>query len=93
MKKKLIVQGDVPLHRVTEIPKDAVDVTNKKVANIKNKRCFVLREGELTGHAHTIPMTDKMRILEKNGIMYLSVDEDQHLSHNTHKTIHVNKGG
>lgn len=80
MKKQ---QGDVIIRRELEIPADAIRV-------IRQKRGFVLAEGEATGHAHVIE--EEIEMYEKDGVLYLKVERPVTVKHEEHKPISLDKG-
>lgn len=49
-----------------------------------------LFEGEVTGHAHRIDVGELFE--DKEGILYLKVDELTKVSHEEHKTVTIPKG-
>lgn len=82
-------QGDVKLHkegsvldgRSVSFPKDA-----KKLASL------TLAQGTKTGHHHSITK-GKATLYDKDGILYLSVEDKQAtLNHQEHKPIAIKKG-
>lgn len=78
-------QGDVIVH-TSVIPKDAVLVP-------PTQRGIVLAEGEVTGHYHKISVIDKqVSCYEKNGKLYLHVEDDVELTHDEHSTIQIPPG-
>ena len=53
--------GDILIKRTYKIPEDA--------KSFKNRRGFVLAEGEATSHAHVIE--DSIEMYEKDGILFI----------------------
>jgi len=83
--KKMKQQGDVILTRIDRVPIGDTQV-------IKDKRGFVLAEGEATGHYHGIaPDTDAelVRIGER---LLLTLNEPAELKHQEHKPITLEPG-
>lgn len=78
-------QGDVLFIGVGAIPKGA-----KAIRPTKQGR-YVLREGEATGHAHTVAASGT-ELLEQDGIMYLVADMDTIVQHEEHKPVALPKG-
>jgi hypothetical protein len=78
----LLQQGDVLLQKCTSIPKGA------KVKK-PTPRGYVLAEGEVTGHAHTIVETGKAQLFESDNEVYLKVIKEVTLKHEEHKAIVV----
>lgn len=82
----MIVQGDVFLVEVEELPIDVKEVTS-------DRRGFVLAEGEATGHAHAIRDVEGVRMYEKEGTLYLKVEAEQaEIRHEEHLPVTVAKG-
>jgi hypothetical protein len=81
---KAYQQGDVILHKVDNIPENAV----KKQPT---SRGYVLAEGEATGHAHTLSV-DTCEMFEYVGITYVSVEEATPLKHEEHKEQQILPG-
>ena len=80
----MIQQGDVLIKRVAGIPTDAKKVDRKP-------RGFVLAEGEVTGHAHTIE--EEVELVEKDGVLYLKVvDGPVTVKHEEHGHVKVPAG-
>lgn len=75
--------GDVLLFRVDAIPASA----KPKVGNI-------LAEGEATGHAHRVQdvSADKVQLFEKDGTLYMRLDEPAVVRHEEHKPIALEPG-
>ena len=83
MINKLLVQGDVFLIHVGNVPQGAI----KKE---KTKRGYILAEGETTGHAHII--NDNVEMYEKDGTLYIKTDKKAAVKHEEHQPITVAKG-
>jgi len=77
--------GDVWIEAVAEIPRNAVKVE-------PGARGYVLAEGEVTGHAHTIEATPEIEMYERNGVLYLKVATEAPLTHQEHKVGVIPKG-
>lgn len=84
----LIQQGDVLIKTIDRIPAGANPVKRK------NGR-FVLAEGEVTGHAHTVEEKDTdlgVQLVELNGTLYLKTFSDTIIKHEEHKPVTVPAG-
>ncbi|MBF0473572.1 MAG: hypothetical protein HQK93_07550 [Nitrospirae bacterium] len=79
----LLVQGDVFLAKVNNIPESATKVR-------KRHKGYVLAEGEATGHAHVIE--EDIELYEEKGILYIKTDITVNLKHEEHKPITISKG-
>jgi hypothetical protein len=77
-------QGDVLLERVSAPPDGVVEVSARAGR-------LVLAEGEATGHAHTVDEQYGV-LLEKDGVLYLSVTEAVPLEHQEHAAIPLKRG-
>lgn len=80
-------QGDVIVQSAI-IPKDAVLLP-------PTERGIVLAEGEVTGHYHKISVLDredKITAYEKDGKIYLHVEEPVELTHDEHSEIQIPVG-
>ena len=75
----MLQHGDVLLLRVEELPVGAIPVEA-----IRGK--FVLAEGELTGHAHTIIADERVRMFRdpESQNLYLEVFATTQLDHQQH---------
>ena len=78
-------QGDVILRRI-----DALPSGTKPVAPQGNR--YVVAEGEATGHAHAIPIGAGCEMVERDGVLYLSVTEAVSLTHEEHHAQVVEPG-
>ena len=76
-------QGDVIIKRTYKIPEGAIRV-------FRNKRGYVLAEGEATGHAHEI--NDYIEMYEKEGVLYIRADKPVTIRHEEHKAIRLESG-
>lgn len=83
--ENLYRHGDVLLTRVDNLPKGK---------EIPHEGEYILAYGEVTGHAHrlTVEQKDGMKILQSNGIFYISLTIPAPLTHEEHKTIEVQPG-
>jgi hypothetical protein len=79
----LLQQGDVLFKSVKKIPK------GKKVG--RKARGYVLAEGEVTGHAHTIQDEIDL-ILDDAGKMFMHNDNPVEITHEEHKNFTVPSG-
>lgn len=82
----MLQQGDVLLKKIESLPVDGRPVARKE-------RGFILADGEVTGHAHVI--TDEVvdvKLVEKNGVLYLGCDGDVIVRHEEHGHITVPAG-
>lgn len=82
-------QGDVMIHQVAELPKDAKDVTPK------GER-IVLAYGEVTGHAHAIAPGEAREYswAAAGGVVrrFLGVASSASVKHEEHSTIPLPAG-
>jgi len=85
-KKRLIQQGDVLVFSGVAIPENAKPM---KIVN----GSYVLAEGEVTGHSHTIEADPtKVEGFESDGAFYLKVKAAQvKVTHQEHKPITLKK--
>jgi len=80
--KKIYFHGDVTLIEVDNLPKNM-----KKVK--RDKRGFVLAEGEVSGHYHAVK-EETIEMYEKDGITYIQVNEPTEIFHQEHKSKPIN---
>lgn len=71
----MIRQGDVFIAQVPGIPATAVRVPASRV---------ILAYGEATGHHHEIMEADRVELYECDGMTYIRVNEECHLTHEEH---------
>lgn len=69
--------GDVLLMKVAALPADAKKVT-------PGPRGYVLAEGEVTGHAHTIEAVPGIELYERDGVLYVTVADKAVVDHEEH---------
>lgn len=81
----LLQQGDVLLQKCPSIPENAK-------AKRPSSRGYVLAEGEVTGHAHTIVETGKAQLFESDNQVYLKVVKEVNLKHEEHNAIIIPAG-
>ena len=90
MKNGLLRQGDVMLVKVRSVPKGA------KFREADKKRGVVLAEGEVTGHAHTLPSTTVKEYVVPAELgdadRFIVVDKLSQLVHQEHAAIDVTPG-
>jgi len=89
--KRLYQQGDVLIESIDEIPSDVKGSTKFKNSS-KIGECFVLAEGEVTGHFHGISKSDSMLLERPSGETYLKVKSDTDVIHQEHGTITIPAG-
>jgi hypothetical protein len=78
--------GDVLINRINELPKGL-----KKVKD-RNGR-LILADGEVTGHAHAIPMTPGTFLYEdEDGTLYLETEQEVTLTHEEHAAQTIEPG-
>jgi hypothetical protein len=70
-------QGDVILRKIDAVPTDAKPVAPKGGR-------YIVAEGEHTGHAHAIVADPEVRLLERNGVLYLVVESGATVTHEEH---------
>jgi hypothetical protein len=78
-------QGDVLLVKVDAVPQDA------KPVSASGGR-FVLAEGEATGHAHAVTVSEGVEMLERGGVLYLSAATETEVEHEEHHAQKVSPG-
>ena len=81
---RLLQQGDVLISSVDEIPQG-------KPIQPKNG-CFVLAEGEISGHAHRIEAVGDIEFTEKDGMFYLKNKKPCVVRHEEHGPITIPAG-
>lgn len=77
-------QGDVCLVKVAKLPKDVQDVTGKGDV--------ILAYGEVTGHAHRIKESGKVKYWDAKAERFLQVLETVALTHEEHGAVVLEKG-
>jgi len=83
--KAMVRQGDVLLTKVDRIPPKA------KLCTAKRGR-FVLAEGEVTNHAHTICEVDGSLFIDDENRMFLRTEAGCELVHQEHGPIAIPPG-
>jgi len=78
-------QGDVLIEAIKTIPDSA------KPERPKGQR-VVLAEGELTGHAHTLPASSVMALAVPEGDLFIRVRRASLLMHQEHGKIEIPAG-
>lgn len=81
----MLQQGDVLLKEIDLIPTGA-----KKV--VATERGYVLAYGETTGHAHVVMDIEHADMFEKDGVLYLSVNQPVLLTHEEHGVVEIPVG-
>ena len=81
MEKVILIHGDVTIYKIDSIPQDA--------KLVKWHKGFVLEKGEGV-HMHTIE--DECEIYEKDGSMYLKVNEPIRIDHEEHGARTIEPG-
>lgn len=79
----LFQQGDVLIKSVDRIP-------NKEKQVNRTPRGFVLAEGEVTGHAHTI--AEDVGLFEVDGVLYMENKDPVTVTHEEHGPVEVPAG-
>lgn len=85
MKKQFFRQGDVGIERIAELPVHAVEVPPKEGR-------IVLAYGEVTGHAHALAETTKVREFSFEAERFIQVMEATTLRHEEHAPITLEPG-
>ena len=85
MKNFHVRQGDVLLERIESMPAGV-----KKVKR-ENGRLIIAR-GEVTGHCHAIEEKSAELFVDKDGKLFISVEEEVDLVHEEHGTITLPAG-
>ncbi len=71
------------------------DVLIKKVAHtigeFKKVSSYVLAEGEVTGHCHTL-LGNNFSVLEKDGKVFVKINETSEVIHQEHSNINILPG-
>jgi hypothetical protein len=76
----LYQQGDLLLETIETIPEGL------------NKHNGVLAEGESTGHAHKVDLSDVDVFVSENGELYCEAKKEFTITHEEHKAITLPKG-
>ena len=85
--RKIYRQGDVLVQEVDVLPADLVPAVSDERGRI------VLAEGEVTGHAHTLPARDvRVAGRDRDGVLFLGLDDPCLLTHDEHDTITIPRG-
>lgn len=74
-----LVQGDVFLCKIAEIPNGAKEIKQRPLAY-----------GEVTGHSHKVE--EAITMYEQDGTLYLKTDRDVSLKHEEHKPVTIAPG-
>lgn len=82
--KKQIQQGDVTLMRVDSAPSNGVLIK-------PSPRGHVLAEGEVTGHAHVVPV-DHATMTKVGAKLYLTITAPTKVTHEEHGPIDIEPG-
>ena len=87
---RFVCQGDVPLTKVDSLPKGL-----EKVAPQGDR--FILREGEATGHKHSVPTKNATLYIDEHGEMFYEVKDQMELEHDSithqeHKPVILDPG-
>lgn len=87
MKRKIYRQGDVLLVPITQIPKQAENVSH-------DHGRLILARGEATGHHHSIAMQDAdlLQVPSQAELFLLVKEGSALLEHQEHGTIPIAKG-
>ena len=81
----LYQQGDVLIRRIERIPDGA-----KKIK--PTKRGFILAEGEATGHAHRVAVSDRVDMLTLDDNLYLQAKWAFIVTHEEHGAVTIPPG-
>ena len=76
-------QGDVILVKVDSIPK------NCKISK-RTHRGYVLAEGEVTGHAHTV--AEEIKLMTESNKTFIHAETDFEITHEEHDAVTVPAG-
>ena len=74
-------QGDVLIRKVASVPASAKEVDWKKEGRV------ILAYGEVTGHAHALPLSLVSMFATEAGQRFIKVTEGAELTHEEHATI------
>lgn len=74
-------QGDVLIKKVSTVPTEAKPVDWKKEGRV------ILAYGEVTGHAHALPLSLVSMFSTEAGQRFIEVKEGAELTHEEHATI------
>lgn len=90
----LLMHGDVLLKPITALPDNVAPVAKRLASGSPIERPdLILAEGEHTGHAHRIVCDDNAaELYEKDGVLYLKVNEQVEVSHEEHCTKPIAPG-
>lgn len=92
--KELLMHGDVLIKPIDSLP-NGVKVIEKRLAKGSHitRPDWILAEGEHTGHAHRVVCDDKAaEMYERDGVLYLKVNEAVEVSHEEHHTKPIRPG-
>lgn len=83
---KLFRQGDILIREISELP--------RKLKRAKNTERYVLAEGEVTGHHHSVAAVSGLDVFRQGSeSLFLSVSEQPvELTHQEHGTIEIPVG-
>lgn len=79
MAKRQQQQGDVTVEYIRLMPIGGRVVTPRE-------RGFVIAEGEATGHAHVLAVTEGLELRDVDGVIYARILEPTALVHEEHRT-------
>lgn len=83
---KMLQQGDVTMEKVEGIP-----ATAKRVSSDNGR--LVLRDGEVTGHAHRVIESPGVELYEdEHGTLWMVTEKPVDVTHEEHKTVTVPPG-
>lgn len=85
MSNLILRQGDVLIVAVTKIPKSTVVKRDAR-------KCAILAEGEVTGHAHRIPSRHAVLYRTESDARYMRVTAPVALEHEEHTTVQIPVG-
>lgn len=84
-----IQQGDVLIKSIEFIPRGSKRIEKRSVGCYSPR--YILAEGEVTGHCHSIKGGD-VELFENNGIMYMKNDTEVVVEHEEHYPVKIPAG-
>uniref|UniRef100_A0A6M3LWB9 Uncharacterized protein n=1 Tax=viral metagenome TaxID=1070528 RepID=A0A6M3LWB9_9ZZZZ len=83
-------QGDVLFQQVRSVPRGAKKLDPS--GGLPDRKSYVLVEGEMTGHAHTVDAAPDVELYEHDGVLYLKVADKATVKHQEHNEVAFTKG-
>lgn len=83
--KELLRQGDISLTKIASLPSGCEEIPHDNGRTI-------LAYGEVTGHAHAVPMAYAKQYRAGSGVEYVVVEKATKLTHEEHAPISLEPG-